>query len=177
MDGAERDHFSDFVRHHSPRLLVFARLLTRDTASADDLVQGVLVRCYPQWARISRDEGEYAYVRRSILNAYLSLIRRPWRELPHSELLDVSPAQDEPVEDRLVIRRVLDRLAPRERAVILLRYFEDLSEADTAAELGIRPGTVKSTTHHAMAALRIDPDINDLAAVRGITGRSERSTT
>ena len=116
-------------------------------------------------------------MRRSILNAYLSLLRRPWRELPHSELLDVSAAQDDPIEDRLVIRRVLDRLTPRERAVVLLRYFEDLSEADTAAELGIRPGTVKSTTHHAMAAMRIDPDINDLAAVRGISGRAERSTT
>lgn len=84
VDGAERDHFSDFVRRHSPRLLVFARLLTRDAASADDLVQGVLVRCYPKWARISRDEEEHAYVRRSILNAYLSVLRRPWRELPPS---------------------------------------------------------------------------------------------
>jgi RNA polymerase sigma-70 factor (sigma-E family) len=177
VDGAEQDHFNDFVRHHSPRLLVFARLLTRDGTAADDLVQRVLVRCYPKWARISRDGGEYAYVRRSILNAYLSLLRRPWRELPRSELLDVAAVSDEPIEDRLVIRRVLDRLTPRERAVILLRYFEDLSEADTAAELGIRPGTVKSTTHHAMAAMRIDPDINDLAAVRGISGRAERSTT
>jgi RNA polymerase sigma factor (sigma-70 family) len=115
---------------------------------------------------------------RSVLNAYLSLRRRPWQELPHSELLDVDgAAQADPVEDRLVIRRALDRLTRRERAVMVLRYFEDLSEADTAAELGIRPGTVKSTTFNAMAAMRVDPDITDLAAVRGISGRTERSTT
>jgi RNA polymerase sigma-70 factor (sigma-E family) len=176
VDGDERDHFRDFVRLHSSRLLVFARLLTRNPTAADDLVQGVLVRCYPKWGRISRDGAEYAYVRRSILNAYLSLRRRPWQELPHSELLDMAAADDQPVEDRLVIRQALDRLTGRERAVIVLRYFEDLSEADTAAELGIRPGTVKSTTYHAMAAMRVDPDINDLAAVRGISARPERST-
>lgn len=177
MDGSERDHFSVFVRHHSPRLLVFARLLTRDTTAADDLVQGVLVRCYPQWARISRDEGEYAYVRRSILNAYLSLRRRPFQELPRAELVDIAALAEGSPEDRLVVRRALDRLTRRERAVIVLRYFEDLSEADTAAELGVKVGTVKSTAHHALRAMRIDPDITDLAAVRGIAGTVERSAT
>lgn len=176
MDGDERDHFDAFVRHQSPRLLAFARLLTRDHAAADDLVQGVLVRCYPKWARIARDAGEYAYVRRSILNAYLSLRRRPLQELPRAEFRDVTGEPGRPVEDRMVLRQAIDRLTPRERAVIVLRYFEDLSEADTAAELGIRPGTVKSTTHHAMTAMRIDPDITDLAAVRGVPSRAERST-
>jgi RNA polymerase sigma-70 factor (sigma-E family) len=177
VNGDERDHFNGFVRLQSPRLLVFARLLTRDHTAADDLVQDVLVRCIPKWGRISRDGCEYAYVRRSILNAYLSVKRRPWQEVPHSQLVDIVGVPDEPLEDRLVLQRALDRLTARERAVIVLRYFEDLSEAAAAAELGIRPGTVKSTTHHAMAAMRVDPDINDLAFVRGISGRTERSTT
>lgn len=176
MQAAQGSEFDDFVRRQSPHLLAFARLLTRNHHSADDLVQGVLVRCYPRWARIARDGAEYGYVRRSILNAYLSRLRRPWQELPR-EFVDVGAASETPSDERLVLRRALDRLTRRERAVIVLRYFEDLSEAETAAELGIRPGTVKSTTHHAMAAMRIDPDITDLAAVRGITGRAERSIT
>lgn len=162
------EEFSAFVVAESPRLLAVARLLCRDADAAKDLVQGALMRCYARWDRLTETGIDpYAYVRRAVVNAHVSWLRRPFREHPTDRFDDASQAAADP-DERLVLERALATLTPRERAVIVLRFFEDLTEAQTADTLGIRVGTVKSATHRALRRLQVQPDVVDLAADRGI---------
>lgn len=165
MSRAERDaQFALFVTERSPRLLLLARHLCGDFQAAEDLTQSVLEKAYLRWGRVSKTSDPYAYVRRMLINLNNDrLRRRPWLETP-SELVSEGrggraseqPAAGDPagVVDRIALRRALAELTPRERSVIVLRYLEDLSEQDTADELGIRVGTVKSACHRALGRLR-----------------------
>ena len=161
-----RSEFDAWVGARSAHLLRTAYLLTRDRSSAEDLLQTALARCWFAWDRI-RDDPE-AYVRASMANTYCTWWRRRWRgEIPTGELPE-PPAGRDPlgaVDDREALWRALGRLPRRQRAVIVLRYFEDQTESQVAAALGIALGTVKSHHAKAMATLRLDETLLDDQAV------------
>jgi RNA polymerase sigma-70 factor (sigma-E family) len=149
--------FDDFVVSRSPRLLRTAFLLTHDWALAEDLLQTALARAWEAWRRIDGDPEPY--VRQIIVNAYASSWRRRWRgELPTADFPEAVVEFDPSAgfDDRDRLWRALGRLPRRQRAVVVLRYFEDLSEAETAEILGCSVGTIKSQASRALARLRLD---------------------
>ena len=156
-DG-DRAGFEEFVVARRGALLRTAYLLTGDPHDAEDLVQVALVKCVPQWHRIAHQPEPY--VRTVLARESISRWRRRrWREV-------LTAVEDEPlafgpdVDERLALRTALLRLAPRQRAVIVLRYFEDLTEAQTAKALGVGVGTVKSQARDGLARLReLVPDL------------------
>jgi RNA polymerase sigma-70 factor (sigma-E family) len=153
---AERPEFADFVASRSPSLLRTARLLTGNWASAEDLLQDSLATCWRRWSRISGNPEPY--VHKVMVNTYLSWSRRFWtRERPTEELPE-REVDDETgrVDDTDELSAALRRLPRRQRAVIVLRYYDDLTEAETARILGVSVGTVKSQTSKALRALRVD---------------------
>jgi RNA polymerase sigma-70 factor (sigma-E family) len=149
--------FEIFVEQRSTALVRIAYLLTGDRGHAEDLVQTALLRTARHWAR-ARDAPD-AYVRRVLVNLshdrIRSLFRRP-RESPLPDEVDTwsIDAGYEQVTERRVMVRALAQLAPRQRQVVVLRYFEDLSVEQTAELLGFSTGTVKSYTSRALARLR-----------------------
>ncbi|MGR6322008.1 SigE family RNA polymerase sigma factor [Micromonospora soli] len=149
--------FDEFVATRSPRLLRTAFLLTRDWALAEDLLQTALARAWEAWRRIEGDPEPY--VRRIIVNANASWWRRRWRgEVPTADLPEVAVEADRysGLDDRDRLWRALGRLPRRQRAVLVLRYFEDLSDAEIAEVLACSVGTVKSQASRAVAKLRLD---------------------
>jgi len=147
---AERESFEEYVAARQSALLRTAYLLTGNHHDAEDLVQVALMKVVPKWRRI-RDDPD-AYVRRVLVNENISRWRgRRWREVSHAEVPD-SVVPEVEVSD---LGAALSTLAPRQRAVIVLRYFEDLSERQTADLLGISVGTVKSQARDALARLRV----------------------
>jgi RNA polymerase sigma-70 factor (sigma-E family) len=149
--------FDEFVVAASPRLLRSAFLLTHDWAAAEDLLQTALAKAWFAWDRM-RGNPE-PYVRRIMYHTYVSLWRRrSFGEHPTHPLPDRARPDDASVEldERDEVWRALGRLPRRQRAVLVLRYFEDLSEAETAHILEISVGTVKSQTAKGLARLRLD---------------------
>ena len=152
--------FRDYVAARQRALLRTARMLTGNQHTAEDLVQAALERVWPRWSRVVRDGDPDAYVRRVLVNTYSTWWRRKWRsETPTSQLPDVA-APDEFADADLAdaLRRLLPTLTPRQKAVVVLRFYEDLSEAATAEVLGCSVGTVKSQTSKALARLRMTAD-------------------
>jgi RNA polymerase sigma-70 factor (sigma-E family) len=149
--------FEEFVAERSGRLLRTAYLLTHDWARAEDLLQTALARAWLAWGRIQTHPDPY--VRKIIVNTYASWWRRRWNSEDPTDRLPVQIAVDgyRTVDERDALWRALRRLPKRQRAVIVLRYFEDLSEVEIAAALGCAVGTVKSQASKALAKLRIDP--------------------
>jgi RNA polymerase sigma-70 factor (sigma-E family) len=148
--------FTEFVLARGSELHRTALLLTHSRASAEDLVQSSLVKAWRSWDRI-HSEPE-AYVRRIIVNEFATGWRRRWRGEQPVEQLPTSgdPGFEDAVTTREMLIAALAGLPPRQRAVIVLRYFHDYTETRTAEELGIKVGTVKSQTARALAALRVD---------------------
>lgn len=135
----------------------FGYLLTSDWALSEDLLQAALARTYPRWRRIESNNPE-AYVRKIMVNIWSSWWRRRWRsEVPTATLPD-GPAKDQytDAERRHTVRAALNRLPAGQRAVVVLRYHQDLSESQVAQLLGISAGTVKSQAAKALARLRSD---------------------
>jgi RNA polymerase sigma-70 factor (sigma-E family) len=150
--------FRAFVETNGASLLHAARLLTGDHHRGEDLVQTVLTKVYLKWGRI---DAPLPYARRALVTAHIDQSRRRWwGERPTAELpepVDEAAAGEEGASDsRDELRRILAGLAPKERAVVVLRYYCDLSEQDTAATLGLPLGTVKSTCARALARLRVE---------------------
>jgi RNA polymerase sigma-70 factor (sigma-E family) len=147
--------FEEFVAGRGQALQRFGYALTGDWATAEDLLQTALAKAYPRWSRILRDDPE-AYVRKIMLNTWSSWWRRRWRgELPTLELPEVAgPDAFAAVDNRHALRQALALLPPRQRAVVVLRYHQDLSEAQVADVLGISVGTVKSQAAKALTSLR-----------------------
>nr|WP_227463565.1 SigE family RNA polymerase sigma factor [Nocardioides lijunqiniae] len=143
-----------------------AYLMTGSHEDAEDLLQVALVKAVPQWRRI-RDRPE-PYVRRILARESISRWRRRrWREIGTDELPETG-THDADVDQREDLRRALLTLAPRQRAVVVLRYYEDLSEAQTAEALGIAVGTVKSHARDALARLRtLVPDLDEATVGAG----------
>ncbi|MER7281746.1 SigE family RNA polymerase sigma factor [Dactylosporangium sp. NPDC000244] len=143
-----------FVEAAWPRYLRVARLLTGDPHRAEELLQDCLVKLYPRWRRVARKGDPHAYLRRMLVNGNVSLWRRARRERLVAEPpdgADPRAAQGDP--DR-ALQRALAVLPRQQRAVVVLRYYADLSEKDVAAALGCAVGTVKIHNARAMARLR-----------------------
>ncbi len=149
------DGFSEFVATRSARLLRAAYLFCRDWALAEDLLQTALARAWVAWRRIEGDPEPY--VRTILVNTHASWWRRRWNAEEPTERLPEEPAGTDPhrqVDEREALWRALGRLPRRQRAVLVLRYFEDLSEVEIAETLGCSVGTVKSQASRALAKLR-----------------------
>lgn len=134
-----------------------AYLLAGDRAAAEDLLQATLVKAYVQWNRVRRADSPDAYIRRMLLNELLAGKRRETRREGRTRLVPVpapTPAGPDAALERMDLWAHLQALPPRQRAVVVLRYYEDLSEADIAAILQIAPGTVKSQASAALRSLR-----------------------
>lgn len=153
MDAATSATFDAFVRSRHPALLRYGFLLTGNQQSAADLVQDALERTGLAWSRVLRQDDPEAYVRRVMANRHVSLWRRLRRERLVAEPPDRVYADASPhVEDAMWV--ALGGLARRQRAVLVLRYYEDLSEAEIARVLGCAPGTVKSQAAKGISSLR-----------------------
>jgi RNA polymerase sigma-70 factor (sigma-E family) len=150
------DDFAAFVRLRMPALLRFGHALTGNPHDALDLVQTALERTGVRWRSVRRGAGDpEAYVRRAMVNTHVSRWRRLRRETLVRSVPD-HPADDvaDAALDRAPLWQALRALPPRQRAVVVLRYYEDMSEAQIADVLGVTPGTVKSQNAKAMVTLR-----------------------
>ena len=164
MSG-EAESFAQFIEARERALQRTAWLLTGDWALAQDLVQAALARSWPYWGRIRRGDDPEIYVRRVMVNTWSTWRRRRWRSEAPSKLLTDRPAGGDmaaEVATRIAVRQVLAVLTERQRAVVVLRLFDDLPEAQVALILGCAAGTVKATMSQALARLRSDPHLADL---------------
>jgi RNA polymerase sigma-70 factor (sigma-E family) len=157
---AQRDReFGEYVAERRSHLYRTAYLLCGDAHRAEDIVQQALTKLYAAWPRASRLESVDAYARRIVVNAHIDETRRPWRRERPVEP-DPGSALDRPVRDALApeesdaLWTALRGLASGQRRVVVLRHYWGLSVDETAADLGISPGTVKSQTSDALARLR-----------------------
>lgn len=164
MDDSSREEFRDFVAARSPALLRTAYLMTGNRAEAEDLLQTALAKTFVAWRRVREADNPEAYVRRVMLNTRTSLWRRrrvdeqPYADVPErAETADPFGSSD--LHDALW--RALGTLGRRQRAVLVLRYYEQLSEAEIAETLGISVGTVKSQASRALATLRANAGLRD----------------
>lgn len=154
------DEFSEWAGNSQRQLLRTAYLLTGDLHRAEDLVQEALTKVALRWDRL-RDSNPSAYARTVLVHDNVSWWRKHRRERI-AEPRD-GAVQPHDTEASLVVRRALARLAPRQRAVVVLRYFDDLTERETARALGVSIGTVKSQNAAALARLREGaPELLDL---------------
>jgi RNA polymerase sigma-70 factor (sigma-E family) len=156
MRGGE-DGFRDFVAAQSAGLLRTAWMLTGDRELAEDLLQTALARTWPHWSRVSQGGAPTAYVRTVMARTSASWWARRWlSEVPTGGLADL-PTTGDPVvaaDDRDLLVRALAQLSPRQRATVVLRYYQDLSEHEAAAALGCSVGTVKTQSSRGLARLR-----------------------
>ena len=169
-EAADETDFSAFVVARGPALLRLAVLLTADADTAQDLVQDALVRVLPRWSRVAAHGNPEAYVRAALRSAWIDSWRRRRREVvvadaPADAMLAV--AADGAEADglggaavRLSVEAALARLTERQRAVLVLRFYEDLTEAETARLMRCSVSTVKSQTRRALGRLRaLAPDL------------------
>lgn len=176
--SADEAGFEEYVVARRAALLRTAYLLTGDHADAEDLVQAALVKAVPHWRRISADPEPY--VRRILTRESISRWRRRrWREVSTDRLPDrptdggTATGVDDRVVQREALRLALLTLAPRQRAVVVLRYYEQLSEKETAEALGVTVGTIKSQSSRALDTLRTSLG-DQFGPSAGITGWEAR---
>jgi RNA polymerase sigma-70 factor (sigma-E family) len=160
VDPAE-EAFRDYVTTRGRALLRTAYLLTGNLADAEDLLQAALAKTYLAWDRIEDRGALDGYVRRAMVNTHISWWRRRRvQEFPTDELPDRAVADHAGDSDlQETMRRAIDRLPLRMRTALVLRYYEDMTEAEVAERLGVSLGTVKSTVSRAVAKLRIDAEL------------------
>jgi RNA polymerase sigma-70 factor (sigma-E family) len=160
----ETPGFEDFVEARGASLLRSAWLLTGDRQKAEDLVQTALAKAWAHWSSIGREgTGSHsAYVHRIMVTTYAAWWRRKWNaEQPYGDLPEPGQPRDEVLDLRRDLLTALSALPRGQRAVIVLRYFDDLTEAQTAHVLDCSIGTVKSQTARALAVLRRSPLLSD----------------
>jgi RNA polymerase sigma-70 factor (sigma-E family) len=154
--------FEDYARTRGPGLLRFAGVLAGDRGTAEDVVQEVLARACRRWDAITALDAPDAYVRRMVVNEYLSWRRKWSRLIPTEGLLDEHDADRDGVDfadahaEREALARRLDALPPKQRAALVLRFYEDLPDREIGEALGCPVGTVRSHISRALAALRVD---------------------
>jgi RNA polymerase sigma-70 factor (sigma-E family) len=156
--------FGEYVRTRGSMLLRAALSLTGgNQADAEDLVQATLIKAYQAWERISDLAAVDTYVRRAMVNTHISgWRRRRIDEYPTDEIPDcpaVDPADERDLHD--VVQRALDRLPRQMRAAVMLRYYDDMTEPQVAAAMGVTVGTVKSTVARAVGKLRDDEQLRE----------------
>lgn len=168
------DRDTDFSRYFAARahtLRSTAYLLCGDWHRAEDLTQSALLKLYLAWPRLARHDALDSYARQIVVRTFLAERRRLWRKREH--LIDLPPdveaTPDSTTEQRMVILNALAAVPPRQRAVLVLRYWHDLSVEETAAALGCSLGTVKSQGARGLATLRqrLGPHLDELVG----TGR------
>ncbi|MBO0845463.1 MAG: SigE family RNA polymerase sigma factor [Nocardioides sp.] len=158
--GARDADFAAYLAARQPSLLRTAYLLTGNRHDAEDLVQTAFAKLYLSWDRVRSHGSMDAYVRRILVNEHNSLWRRAWKKREHSAEEETlrrfdRPHHDEPDDGTgSALWEVVQTLPRKARAVVVLRYYEEMSEAETAAVLGISVGTVKSQASRALATLR-----------------------
>ena len=162
------EDFVEFVSARWAALYRTACVLTLDPATAEDVVQIAMEKTYLRWHRVRRMDDPTAYVRKVMVNAAISSRRWPWRRVESPR--DVLPEQALPgaeggVVDHAALWPLVCALPERQRAVVVLRYYEDLTERETAEVLGCSVGTVKSQAHHAIDALRRGMDASRVGEV------------
>jgi RNA polymerase sigma-70 factor (sigma-E family) len=155
----DQSDFAAWVDARRPTLWRTAWLLTGDHHRADDLVQTALLKVWPRWTRVTAVGDPEPYVRRVMFTTYVAWWHRRWNaEVPTAQLPETAAADDAGHVDLVA---ALAALPKRQRAVIVARFFEDLSVADTARELNVSEGTVKSQTSRALATLRNSSLLSD----------------
>lgn len=156
MRAAQEEAYAAFARAHLPWLARTAAALTGSRHTGDDVAQEALVRAYVHWRRVSAADDPRAYLRRILVRCALDAARRPSRREVPTEVLAAHAVADGTTTraeaDR--VARALRVLAPRQRQCVVLRFVEDLDVRQTAELLGVSEGTVKSSTHQGIAALR-----------------------
>ncbi len=158
--NAETNDFAQFVEAREQALRRTAWLLTGDWGLAEDLVQTALARSWPRWERIRRRDDPGVYVRRVMVNTWRTWSRRRWLGEKASPAVAEAPAAGDVAAEvamRMALRDALATLTARQRAVLVLRVYDDLPEAQVADMLNCSVGTVKSTMSRALARLRDDP--------------------
>ena len=154
--------FEEFAATRLPAVLRFAGVLTADRALAEDVVQEVLIRVNNRWDQLQTLDRPELYVRKMIVNEYLSWRRRTWRLLPagsaHEVDNRVAPDHAGLHAERDALLAELGKLPRRQRAVLVLRYYQGLSDTEIADVLGCAPGTVRGYASRALAALRVELD-------------------
>ena len=178
MRGGSDDEFREFMRGRWPAMVRLAYGLTGDLGHAEDVAQAAFARAYASWPRVARTGDPDAYVRRIVINENRSRFRkrrveeslvgevpeRPRRPgQPTADTVDAADA----LSDSSALLSALRRLGPRQRAVIVLRYWMDMSEAETAAALNCSVGTVKSQASRALATLRGSAELNGAELMEG----------
>ena len=162
MSAGDRVSFGEYVSSRSHALLRAAQALTGNRSDAEDLVQATLVKAYQSWDRIDDDAALDTYVRRVMVNTHISgWRRRRVDEYPTDEIPDSVAAEDATRDSDLrdVVQRAIDRLPRQMRAAVMLRFYDDMTEPEVAAALGVSVGTVKSTVARAVAKLRKDAEL------------------
>ena len=149
--------FADFVRVNVPVLVRKACLLTGSRLAAEELVQDTLVRLYPRWDHVENADVPVAYVHRSLTNNFLNQRRRHGDRETLTAAVPDRPGHrttERDVTDRDEVRALLRKLSPRQRTVLVLRFYQGLSDVQIAGELGYRPGTVRSLASRGLATIR-----------------------
>ncbi|MFV2112373.1 SigE family RNA polymerase sigma factor [Micromonospora sp. LOL_025] len=157
MKRADEDEYRQFVEARLEHLRRTAYLLCRDWHTADDLVSITLGKLYRAWPRVRAAENVDAYVRQVLTRAWLDERRRPWRRERSTDEVpdDAAPDSEPDLADRELLLDLLGKLPERRRAVLVLRFYCDLSVEDTAQILGVTTGTVKSQAARALESLRL----------------------
>jgi RNA polymerase sigma-70 factor (sigma-E family) len=152
--------FEEFAAASLPAVLRFAGVLTGDRGLAEDVVQEVLIRAHKRWPQIVELDRPELYVRKMVVNEYLSWRRRSWRLIPGGSAQDVddrlAPDHAFGHAERDALLAELGKLPRRQRAVLVLRYYEDLPDREIAEVLGCTPGTVRGYASRALATLRVE---------------------
>jgi RNA polymerase sigma-70 factor (sigma-E family) len=163
MDDRAAEEFREFMHGRWPSMVRLAYGLTGDQGHAEDVVQAAFARAYAAWPKVRRTGNPEAYIRQIVVNENRNRFRKrrvPERltdQLPERGIADATGRHDE----RLALIAALQRLGPRQRAVVVLRYWVGLTETEAALTLGCSVGTVKSQASRALAALRISTELVD----------------
>jgi RNA polymerase sigma-70 factor (sigma-E family) len=167
--------FADFVHENSRALYATALILTRSESAAEELLQDTLARLYPRWERVASADSPIAYVRRAVINGFVSGQRRRRREVPVWAVPEGGSQADvaEAVSERGALLERLSTLPPRQRAAIVMRYLYDRPDDEIAKALDCRVATVRSLISRGLVALRAQPAEHSGVAPR--SGEGERS--
>lgn len=178
MDAQEREAFEALVDARSTSLLRTAYLLTGDWGTAEDLLQTALAKTWFRWHTLRDTQAAEAYVRQVMSRTFATWWRRRWRGETPTEVLPDVQAHDpySGVVARDLLRRALAELPPRQRAIVVLRFYEDLSEAQVAEAVGCSIGTVKSTVSRALVRLRESGLLQDTGATTHIRTTQREAT-
>jgi RNA polymerase sigma-70 factor (sigma-E family) len=164
--------FEGFVRDRGRDLMRFAAAVTADAGLAEDVVQTVLMRVHPDWDRVAAMASPEGYLRRAVVNEYLSWRRKWSRLVPHARVPELADPRDqaEEIATRSALAEQIAGLPPRQRTALVLRFYNDLTDAEIAEALDCRPVTVRGYVSRALRTLRIE--LTDSAAEG--SGRAHR---